>query len=296
MERERQDGERSGLHDHRSGLKAALAKTFNDAPCIIRGTKLFIMDEVIKATVLPLLHVALAVQLRHDTVDDGQAAEKRSAAAYLGSLFTDGLGKPVKGLRRTHDNTAILAILCNDFQHFRREVFGLVRAEPILHFVDTRDHALDAVFVIKEQAPVVQLSALTLQGEIGDTLCFGVFLAPRKSLLRHGDGLAVALTAREDNAALMREKLRISGVYIEHELMREQIEKAAQERGLFQSMMLTVLKAITATVQNDTIDKAEKAEHNAEHEKKEERDFCKFPHHLQERFNHCQSLLSGIHG
>ena len=91
MERERQDGERSGLHDHRSGLKAALAKTFNDAPCIIRGTKLFIMDEVIKATVLPLLHVALAVQLRHNTVDDGQAAKERGTAAHLGSLFPDRL-------------------------------------------------------------------------------------------------------------------------------------------------------------------------------------------------------------
>ena len=85
------DGERSELHNHRSGLKAALAKTFNDAPCIIRGTKLFIMDEVIKATVLPLLHVALAVQLRHDTVDDGQAAKERGTAAHLGSLFPDGL-------------------------------------------------------------------------------------------------------------------------------------------------------------------------------------------------------------
>ena len=135
-----------------------------------------------------------------------------------------------------------------------------------------------------------------MQGEIGDTLCFGVLLAPRKGLLRHGDSLAITLTARKNDTALMREELRISGVHIEHELMREQIEEAAQERGLFQSMMLTVLKAITATVQNDTIDKAEKAEHNAEHEKKEERDFCKFPHHLQERFNHCQSLLSGIHG
>ena len=71
----------------------------------------------------------------------------------------------------------------------------------------------------------------------------------------------------------MREELRISGVHIEHELMRKQIEEAAQERGLFQSMMLTVLEAIATTVQNDTIDKAEKAEHNAEHEKKEERDF-----------------------
>lgn len=85
------DGERSGLHNHRSGLKAALAKTFNDAPCIIRGTKLFIMDEVIKATMLPLLHVALAVQLRHDTVNDGQAAKERGTAAHLGSLFPDGL-------------------------------------------------------------------------------------------------------------------------------------------------------------------------------------------------------------
>ena len=41
--------------------------------------------------------------------------------------------------------------------------------------------------------------------------------------------------------------------------MRKQIEEAAQERGLFQSMMLTVLEAIATTVQNDTIDKAEKA-------------------------------------
>ena len=85
------NGERSGLHDHRSGLKAALAKTFNDAPCIIRGTKLFIMDEVIKATVLPLLHVALAVQFGNDAMNDRQAAEKRGAAAYLGSLFTNRL-------------------------------------------------------------------------------------------------------------------------------------------------------------------------------------------------------------
>ena len=83
--------ERLGLHDHRSGLEAALAKTFNDAPCIIRRTKLFIMDEVIKATVLPLLHVALAVQLRHNTVDDGQAAKERGTAAHLGSLFPDRL-------------------------------------------------------------------------------------------------------------------------------------------------------------------------------------------------------------
>ena len=77
------------MHDHRSGLKAALAKTFNDAPCIIRGTKLFIMDEVIKTTVLPLLHVALAVQFGNDAMNDRQAAEKRGAAAHLGSLFTD---------------------------------------------------------------------------------------------------------------------------------------------------------------------------------------------------------------
>lgn len=85
------NGERSGLHDHRSGLKAALAKTFNDAPCIIRGTKLFIMDEVIEAPMLPLLHIALAIQLRHDAMDDSQAAEKRGTAANLGSLFSNGL-------------------------------------------------------------------------------------------------------------------------------------------------------------------------------------------------------------
>ena len=85
------NGERSGLHDHRRGLKAALAKAFNDTPCVIRGTELFIMDEVIEAPVLPLLHIALAVQLRHDTVDDGQAAKERGTAAHLGSLFPNGL-------------------------------------------------------------------------------------------------------------------------------------------------------------------------------------------------------------
>ena len=85
------NGERSGLHDHRRGLKAALAETFDDAPCVIRSTELFIMDEVIEAPMLPLLHIALTIQLRHNTMDDSQAAKKRGTAAHLRSLFTDGL-------------------------------------------------------------------------------------------------------------------------------------------------------------------------------------------------------------
>ena len=85
------NGEQSGLHDHGRGLKAALAKAFNDTPCVIRSTELFIMDEVIEAPVLPLLHIALAIQLRHDAMDDSQAAEKRGTAANLGSLFSNGL-------------------------------------------------------------------------------------------------------------------------------------------------------------------------------------------------------------
>ena len=155
-------GERSGLHDHRSGLKAALAKTFNDAPCVIRSTQLFIMDEVVKATVLPFFYIALAVQFGNDTVNDGQAAKERGTAAHLGSLFPDGLGQAVERLRRSHDNTAVLAILRDNLKHFRREVFGLIGREPVLHFVDTRDYTLDTVFVIKKQAPVIQLSALAL--------------------------------------------------------------------------------------------------------------------------------------
>lgn len=91
MERERREWGRSGLNNHGRGLKAALAKALNDTPCIIRGAELFIVDEVVKATVLPFLHIALAVQFGNDTVNDRQAAEKRGAAAYLGSLFTDGL-------------------------------------------------------------------------------------------------------------------------------------------------------------------------------------------------------------
>ena len=85
------NGERSGLYDHRSGLKAALAKAFNDAPCIIRSTELFIMDEVIEATVFPFLHIALTIQFRDNAMHDGQAAKECGTAAYLGSLLTDGL-------------------------------------------------------------------------------------------------------------------------------------------------------------------------------------------------------------
>ena len=85
----------------------------------------------------------------------------------------------------------------------------------------------------------------------------------------------------------MREELRIAGVHIEHELMRELVKEAFEERGLFQGVMLAMLKAVAPTIEDDTVNDAEKAEHDAKRKEQKQRNFNKLPYHLQKRFNHC---------
>ena len=118
-----------------------------------------------------------------------KTAEERIATPDLGGLLTDRLRKAVEALGRTHDNAPVLPVLCNDFQHLRREIFGLVGTEPILHLVDAGYHALNAVLIANEQPPIVQLCTLTLQGEISNTLRPRVFF-PDCSTLWHAQYFA----------------------------------------------------------------------------------------------------------
>ena len=120
-------------------------------------------------------------------------AEEGIALPDFRSLLTERLCKAVKTLRRTHDNSAIFPILRNDFQHLRRKVLALVTAEPILHFINTGNHALDTVFIADQKPPIIQFFILATQGEVCDTLGFRVFLTPCKGLLSHCNGFTVPL-------------------------------------------------------------------------------------------------------
>ena len=122
----------------------------------------------------PLDYIAVAVQLRNNTVNTGQTAKEGIALPDFRSLLTERLCKAVKTLRRTHDNSAIFPILRNDFQHLRRKVLALVTAEPILHFINTGNHALDTVFIADQKPPIIQFFILATQGEVCDTPGFRV--------------------------------------------------------------------------------------------------------------------------
>ena len=95
----------------------------------------------------PLHNIAIAIQFRDNPMHHRQTAEERIATADFRGLFPNGLTQAVKGLSRSHNNTAGFAILGNNLQHLRREVFRLVRTKPILHFINTGNHALNAVLV-----------------------------------------------------------------------------------------------------------------------------------------------------
>ena len=118
------------------------------------------MHEVVPASMLPLDHIAVTVQLRNDTVNASQAAEEGIALPYFRCLLTEGFRQPVETLSRTHDNTPIFPILRDNFQHFRGEILALVTAKPILHFINTGNHALNTVFVANQETPVIQLCVL----------------------------------------------------------------------------------------------------------------------------------------
>lgn len=126
-------------------------------------------------------------------MNTGQTAEEGIALPDFRSLLTERLCKAVKTLRRTHDNPAIFPILRNDFQHLRRKVLALVTAEPILHFINTGNLALDTVFIADQKPPIIQFFILATQGEVCDTPGFRVFLTPCKGLLSHCNGFTVPL-------------------------------------------------------------------------------------------------------
>ena len=140
------------------------------------------MHEVIPASMLPFDHIAVTVQLRNDTVNASQAAKEGIALPYFRSLLTERFCKAVETLSRTHDNTTVFPVLRDNFQHFRGEILALVTAKPILHFINTGDHALNTVLIADQETPVIQLCVLATQGEVSNTPSLWVFLAPCKAV------------------------------------------------------------------------------------------------------------------
>lgn len=252
-------------------LKACILEGFNDFPCVVALAQLLVMDEVVPASMLPLAHIAVTIQVRVDAMHERKAAEERIATPDLGGLLADRLRKAVEALSRTHDNAPVLPVLRNDFQHLRREIFGLVGAKPVLHLVDAGYHTLYAVLIANEQPPIVQLSALTLQGEIGNTLRPRVFFPPAERLFGHGNRFAVALPASKDNAALITEKLRVTSEIIRNHLFR-QIIKEVFPKGHFRNVdMLTLFEPCALAISHKAINRTaqtEQDEHSSDSSKR----------------------------
>ena len=220
---------------------------------------------------LPLAHIAVTVQVRVDAVNEGQAAEERIAAPDLGGLLANRLCKAVEALRRTHDNAPVLPVLRNDFQHLRREVFGLVRAKPILHFINASNDALYAILIADQQPPIVQLCALTSQGKVSNAFRPRVFLTPAERLLGHSNRFAVALPTGKDNAALITEKLRVTSEIIRNHLFRQIIKEVFPKGDFRNADMLTLFEPCAFPVGHDAINRAaqtEQDEHGSDSSKR----------------------------
>lgn len=230
------------------------------------------MNEVIPAAVLPAIYISVAVQLRINTVDEGQAAEEGIAFADFRCLLADRFGKPVETLGCSHNDAPVLPVLGNHFQHLRREVLGLIGAEPVLHFVDAGNDTLDAVLVADEQTPVIQLCRFISKGKISDALCLRVFLPPTQSLLGHGDGLAVTLPAGEDDTALIAEEFGIVSEIVCYHLLWKIVKQVLPERRFRYTDMFTLFEPSARAIGTDAVDQAaesEEQEHTAEnHQRK----------------------------
>ena len=202
-----------------------------------------------------------------------KTAEERIAAPDLGGLLADRLCKAVEARRRTHANAPVLAILGNDFQHFRREIFGLVGTEPVLHLVDAGYHTLNAVLIAHEEPPIVQLRALALQGEIGNALRPRVFFPPAERLFSHGNRFAVALPASKDNAALITEKLRVTSEIVRDHLFWQIVEEILPKGDFWNVDMLALFQPRAFPVGHDAIDRAAQAEQDEHGSDSSERPF-----------------------
>ena len=230
------------------------------------------MNEVIPAAVLPAIYISVAVQLRINTVDEGQAAEEGIAFADFRCLLADRFGKPVETLGCSHNDAPVLPVLGNHFQHLRREVLGLIGAEPVLHFVDAGNDTLDAVLVADEQTPVIQLCRFISKGKISDALCLRVFLPPTQSLLGHGDGLAVTLPAGEDDTALIADEFGIVSEIVCYHLLWKIVKQVLPERRFRYTDMFTLFEPSARAIGTDAVDQAaeaEKQEHTAEDHQRE---------------------------
>ena len=120
------------------------------------------MDEIVPTTVFPLDDITVTVQLRNDTVHHGQATEERITLADLRCLLPQGLCKAVEALSSAHNAAAVFAVLRDNLEHFRREVLGLVGAEPVLHFIYTGYHALKAILIADQQTPIIEFGIFAL--------------------------------------------------------------------------------------------------------------------------------------
>ena len=254
-------------------LKAGILEGFNDFPSIVALAQFLVVDEVVPAPMLPLAHIAVTVQVRVDAMHERKAAEERIAAPNLGGLLADRLCKAVKALRRTHDNAPVLPVLGNDFQHLRREIFGLVRREPILHLVDAGYHALYAVLIADQQPPIVELRALALQGEIGDALCPRVLFPPAKRLFGHSYRFTVALPTGKDNATLITEKLRVTSEIIRNHLFWQVVEEILPKGDFRNVNMLALFQPRAFPVGHDAIDRAAQTEQDEHGSDSSERPF-----------------------
>ena len=176
------------------------------------------MYEVIETAMFPFLHVTGAVQNGFYPVDEGNASEQSQALSDFGGLFSERLCQPVKALSRSEDNAPVFPVLGDDFQHFRREVFRLVRAEPVLHFIDLDTNALNTVLIVDELTPMVQLYILKCVIQISDDLHQRIFLLVSKRLFHQRDGLSRTLTASKDNAPLILEIVGRAAKIVRHPL------------------------------------------------------------------------------
>lgn len=253
------------------GLESGFTQRFNYFVGIIRITQLLRMDEIIPTTAFPFHHIAIGVQLRDLLMDKCDAVEQSKTLANFRSLLPDGFGEPVKTLRRTHDHTPVLPVLGDHFQHLRGEVFGLVTGKPVLHLVNTGNHTLNPVLVGDELTPMLQGLVLTLQGKVSK--CFGirVFRFPSQGLLRHGDGFAIALTAGENDAALVTKKLRVLGVVIRYQPLGKVVKQVLPERDLHRLIMFALQLSLSTSVSLIEKKKITTKEKNPNKSKKEQR-------------------------
>ena len=187
------------------------------------------MDKVIKSTVFALFYFAGAIQDRFQTVNNSYAAKESSTFTFFRYLFPDGLGKTNKALTCTHNYTAVFTVLSNDLEHFRGEVFGLIRTKPVLHLIHHDYNAVNSILIVDELAPIFQSAILPGIIEVVYLLGLRILFLPLHGLFHHCNCLAGALAACKDYTALMPEKLGIPREEVRAKTLRESVKKRIEK-------------------------------------------------------------------